>query len=169
MFMGFLSKFFKQHEKGELSSQAPLADYIQILDPSKSSVLFQVAEQDALKVLAAFSERKIIRFRGTSGRHCVINLNHVPAIRHFKAPMNSTGLLEIEGVLVQLVNAEPVDIPVDQHQVETLFTEMTNGKGIAEIGEWRLRTSNIIAIVVSDKYNPSLYFANRGDHEKSQT
>lgn len=151
--MRFFLRFFRRSEKGQLVNQAPLADYLQISDPSKPTIVFQVAEEDARRIVLAFAVGGFVRFTTTFGRHCLINLDQVPSIRHFKAPKSSKSTFEIEGALVQLVNTEPVDIPIDQSQIEALFGAIAVGECVTEIGDWRFKTSSMVAVVLSEKYD----------------
>lgn len=152
--MNLFSKLFRLQEATEKtqSDNAHLADFLQIADPSKPAIMFQVAEDDTRRIMSAFADGGFVRFTTTFGRQCPLNLDRLPFIRHFKAPSSSTSSFKIDGALVHLSNTESMDIPTNQNQIKKLFGSIAAGEGVAKIGEWKFKASSLVSVVVAKRF-----------------
>ena len=156
--MGFFSRLFKRSSSEQKASvPAPTSHFIYITAPGEVDESFQVSEEDAKRAVAAFDECRFFHFITLFGRSCVINFNLIQTIRIYEQAKLSCSTREIKGVLVHLAtNKEPMDIPGDQEQISGFFGQLRTGARFAQIGEWHLNTSSIVAAVASEAYKTQL-------------
>lgn len=149
--MSFISRLFKR--TNELSVPPVMSYFMYVSAAGRVAENFQISKLDAERATAALDGNDFFYFTTLFGRHCSVNFKLVQAVHIYEASKISTSDWEIDGMVVYLVGEiKYLDIPCDQLQMANFFHQLKIGATYAQLGEWHIKTSDIVAVVASDAY-----------------
>ncbi len=152
--MSIFSKLFKRSQpNGEISVPAEAAHFMYVSAAGRIAENFQISKLDAERATAALDGDDFFYFTTLFGRHCSVNFKLVQAVHIYQSDKIATSDWEIDGVVVYLAGKRKYrDIPCDQRQMEHFFRQLKTGASFAQLGEWHIRTSDIVVVVASNAY-----------------
>lgn len=152
--MNIFSRLFKRNRSyGEISVPIPTGHFMYVTSPDGASENFQISALDAERAVAALDGVEFFYFTTLFGRNSAVNFSLVQAIHIYEDAKISTSNMKIEGVAVYLTGRKKyLDILCDQRQMENFFYQLKVGASFAQLGEWHIRTSDIVVAVASDVY-----------------
>ena len=149
--MSIFSRLFK---RTELPVPVPeTSHFMYVSAAGRVAENFQISKLDAERATAALDGNDFFYFTTLFGRHCSVNFWLVQAVHLYEAPKISTSVREIDGIVVYLAGERKyLDIPCDRLQMENFFHQLKTGATYAQLGEWHIKTSDIVVVVASDAH-----------------
>lgn len=154
--MSIFSKLFKRSQSnGEISVPAETVHFMYVSAAGRVAENFQISELDAERATVALDGEDFFYFTTLLGRQCSVNFKLVQAVHIYQAAKIASSDWEIDGIVVYLAGERKYrDIPCDQLQMEHFFRQLKVGASFAQLGEWHIRTSDIVVVVASNAPPP---------------